>query len=88
MGGLERRMRDRWRTMSRLWEDKKTAANKLDLLGQLDYYSKLTTQLSWQKASDQAVRVVYNQSGTPTAALLEDNKALIDYTLYWIALQR
>ena len=85
MGGLERRMRDRWRTMSRLWEDKKTAANKLDLLGQLDYYSKLTTQLSWQKASDQAVRVVYNQSGTPTAALLEDNKALIDYTLYWIA---
>ena len=27
IGGLERRMRDRWRTVSRLWEENKTAAN-------------------------------------------------------------
>ena len=39
-------MRDRWQTVSHLWEDNKTAANKLDLLGQLDYYGKLSSQLN------------------------------------------
>ena len=28
---------------------------------------------------------MYNQSGTPTAALLESDAVLVDYTLYWIA---
>ena len=28
--------------------------------------------------------MVYNQSGAPTAALLHDNYALVDYTLFWI----
>ena len=28
---------------------------------------------------------MYNQSGAPTATLLEDDTALVDYTLYWIA---
>ena len=38
-------MRDRWQTISCLWDDNKTAANKLNLLGQLDYYGKLSSQL-------------------------------------------
>ena len=63
-GRLAMRMRDRWRTVSRLWEDNKAAANKLDLLGQLDYYGKLSSQLEWQKGpGNRPVRVVYNKSG-------------------------
>ena len=73
VGGLERRMRDRWRTVSRLWDKNKTTANKLSLLGQLDYYGKLTAQLKWmQDAEPRPVRVVYGGWGVPTAALLDD----------------
>ncbi len=86
LGGLDRRMRERWQTASSLWEENKAAANELDLLGQLDYYGKLSAQLEWrQNLSTRPVRVVYNSSGTPTAALLCDDDALVDYTLFWIA---
>ena len=86
LGSLERRMRDRWQTVSGLWEQNKASANKLSLLGQLDYYGKLSAQLDWQQnPGNRPVRVVYNQSGAPTAALLQDDDALVDYTLFWIA---
>ena len=58
----------------------------LNLSGQLDYLHKLTSQLHWQgNPGDRGIRVLYNQSGTPTAALLESDAVLVDYTLYWIA---
>ena len=86
LGGLERRMRDRWQTVSRLWEDNKTAANKMDLLEQLDYYGKLSAQLDWQRNPNQRpVRVVYSGWGAPTAALLHDDDAIVDYKLFWVA---
>ena len=86
LGGLERRMRERWRTVSRLWENNKALANNLNLLGQIDYLHKLSSQLDWQdRPGNRRVRVLYNQSGAPTATLLEDDTALVDYTLYWIA---
>ena len=84
LGGLERRMRDRWRTVSRLWEEEKTAANKMDLLAQLDYYGKLSAQLAWQRNPERPVRVVYGGWGAPTAALLHDDHAIVDYKLFWI----
>ena len=86
LGGLEWRMRERWRVVSRLWEEHKTAANKLNLLEQLDYYGKFSAQLQWQRDSgDRPLRVVYTGiSGTPTAALIDDNEAVIDHALYWI----
>ena len=86
LGELERRMRGRWQTINQLWEENKARANKLNLLGQLNFYGKFSSQLTWQSnAGDRPVRLVYNQSGTPTAALLNDGDALVDYTLYWIA---
>ena len=84
MGGLERRMRDRWRVVSRLWEDNKAAANKLDLLGRLDYYGNLSAQLDWTKKSgERPVRLVYTSAGVPTAALFEETDAVVDYKLFW-----
>ncbi len=86
LGRLERRMRERWQTVSGFWEQNKATANKLSLLEQLDYYGKLSAQLDWQQNSgNRPVRVIYNQSGAPTAALLQDDDTLIDYTLFWIA---
>ena len=85
LGGLERRMRERWQTISAMWETNKAPANHLNLLGQINYLHKLSSQLEWQHNSDErALRVVYTKSGEPTAALLQDCGALVDHLLYWI----
>ena len=85
LGGLERRMRERWRTISGLWDENKAPANKLDLLGRLDYHHELMVQLEWQRdPRERPVRVVQTQAGQPTAALLHKDSDLVDRKLYWI----
>ena len=85
LGGLERRMRERWQTVSRLWEDKKALANNLNLLGQLDYYGKLSAQLDWQNNPEgRPVRLVYTSSGQPTAAILYNETDLVENLLFWV----
>ena len=86
LGGLSQRMRDWWRTVSNLWETNRATANKMDLLGQLDYYGKLSSQLEWQRdKGGRPVRVAYSSSGMPTAALVNNGVTTVDYTLFWIA---
>ena len=86
LGGLERRMRERWQTVSHLWEGHKALANNLSLLGQLDYMGKLSSQLEWkQNAGDRPVRVVYTSAGQPTASIIEDDDIVVDYKLFWVA---
>ena len=82
---LARRMRDRWRTISALWDANKRAANRLALAERLDYHRELSRQLAWRAAAeDGACRVVYTKSGRPTAARLRDRDAIVDHTLYWM----
>ena len=86
LGGLGRRMRRRWRTVSGLWERNKSRANRLNLSGRLDYHRELSSQLEWrQDSGNRPLRVAYNQSGAPTAAIVHGDDVLVDYTLYWIA---
>ncbi len=85
LGGLERRMRERWQTISGLWEQHRARANKLSLLERLDYHRGLSSQLAWQRDPDgRPVRVVYTSNGQPTATLIEDDDAIIDNALMWI----
>ena len=57
LGGLERLMRGRWQTINQMWEDNKTAANKLNLLDRIDYHSVLSSQLDWwQRNCSELVR--------------------------------
>ena len=85
LGGLERRMRERWQTVSRLWEDNKALANRLNLLERLDYVHNLSSQLEWQRSPNGTrMNVVYTKSGEPTAAVLQDSETLVDHLLYWI----
>ncbi len=85
LGGLERRMRERWQTVSDLWEEHRAHANKLNLLGRLDYHGELSSQLEWQRNSGgRPVRVVYSSSGMPTAALVEDDSAIVENVLFWL----
>ena len=86
LGGLERRMRDRWQKVSRLWEAHKKPVNRLSLLGRLDFHHELSSQLEWRQfTGERLVRVVYSGWGTPTAAILHDDDAIVDYKLFWIA---
>ena len=85
LGGLERRMRERWQTVSQLWQENKAAVNKMNLLQQLDYMSKLSTQLEWQTdLENRPIRLIYTSSGQPTAAILYDDSALVENLLFWI----
>ena len=85
LGALGQRMRDRWRIVSRLWEQNKAEANKLDLSERLDYHGGLSSQLEWSKnPGKRPVRVVYTKSGEPTAALLDNSDAVVDHLLFWI----
>ena len=84
LGDLESRMRGRWQTISNLWEDNKAPANKLNLLGQLDYLHKLSSQLEWQREHrDRPTRLAYTTAGQPTAALLGPHE-LVTERLYWV----
>ena len=84
-GGLGRLMRGRWQTISGLWEQYKARANKLNLLGRLDYHRELSSQLDWQRNPEgRPVRVVYTKSGEPTAAILLANEVIVDHLLFWI----
>ena len=84
-GSLAPRTRHRWAEMSNLWEEHKGNNNPLNLLHQLDYRRKLTTQLDWRNDNaDRLLRVVYTSSGRPTAAIATDSNGVIDYTLFWI----
>ena len=85
LGGLQWRMRDRWQAISSLWEAHKEKANKLKLVGRLDYHGELSAQLQWQQhPARRPVRVVYSSSGEPTAAVLSERNAIVDYTLFWV----
>ncbi len=85
LSGLERRMRDRWQAISHFWEENKAPANRLNLLGQLDYIHKLSAQLEWQSdPGERTIRIVYTGNGEPTAARIQYD-AIVDTKLYWIA---
>ena len=85
LAGLEYRMRERWGTISRWWEENKAPVNRLNLLGQINYINKLSSQLEWQREhSDRSIRVLQTAAGQPIAAILPDDAFLVDETLYWI----
>ena len=86
LDSLSTRTRSRWQVMSNLWNQNKGAKNRKTLLEQLDYLNKLSAQLAWQHDNkERPFRVVYTSSGRPTAALVENHKAVIDHKLYWVS---
>ena len=74
--------RERWRAANRHFDQHKPANKDLTLLGQLDFIGQLSAQIPAAKRP--RYRVVYGQSGEPTAAIVRDRDCLIDYTLFWI----
>lgn len=86
IGRLDRRMRGRWQTVSRLWEEERGDNSDLSLAAHLDYHRALSSQLEWQhNRGNKPIRLVLSKNATPTAAVIQDNEALIDHALFWIA---
>ena len=82
---LDTRMRTRWNTMSALWDANKGKNDKKSLYQNLNYLSKLTNQLAYLRdPGDRPVRIAYSSSGVPTAALIADTQAILDYTLFQV----
>lgn len=72
-----------WREAEKHWEGNRSRSTKLSLREQLDYYGKLSGQFPLQRH-----RVLYTKSGIRIAAArLEGDKAIIDHTLYWAAVE-
>ena len=82
---LKPNMRSRWEIMERLWDENKGKTDKKTLVQNLNWLNKLTSQLeSLRLAGPNFVRIAYTTSGRPTAALITDNKAILDTTLYQV----
>ena len=78
-------MRSRWQTVSEIWDAHKSPANKLALSNQLNFFGHLVSQRNWQaNPGSRPIRIVYASAGQPTAALLSDDRAIVDSKLYWV----
>ena len=82
---LDGRMRSRWETMERLWEANRGKTDTKSLTQNLNWLNKLTSQLDYLRdPGDRPVRIAYTTSGRPTAALISDDEAIVDTTLYQV----
>jgi hypothetical protein len=63
-----------------IWNNNKQEATTGDLIEQFNYFGKLTAQFPIAET-----RVVYAKAGTlPAACVVQEKKAIIDTSLYWI----
>ena len=82
---LDPRMRHRWEIMEHLWDANK-GKSKFSLTRNLNHLNKMTSQLEYLRGSDTGiVRIAYTAIGQPTAALITDDKAILDTSLYQVA---
>ena len=82
---LDDRMAHRWEIMERLWDDNKGSDDPKSLSERLNYQNILTSQLAYlQSPSSHFVRIAYTAIGQPTAALITDNKSIVDTSLYQV----
>ena len=83
--GLTPNMRDRWEIMERLWDANKKKSDRKTLFQRLNYNNIFTSQLAALRAMPAGgVRLAYATSGRPTAAIIADDKAIVDTKLYQI----
>ena len=79
---LGERMRRRWRIAAETWEEHKGQNSKLTLIDQIDYMGKLSIQDGVEFQCEW--KVVYVQSGRPTASAINGSHFRVDYTLFWV----
>ena len=88
---LNPNMQARWEKMQRLWEANRGKTDTKSLTQNLNWLNKLSSQLEYLRqlifpveTVERPIRIAYTQSGRPTAALITDNKAILDRSLYQV----
>lgn len=82
---LHRTMRTRWNIAEAMFRDTHQGQSIKDLLNNLNHLNKLTSQLAYLRdPGEPKVRLAYTSSGEPTASLIHDCTAIVDYTLFWV----
>lgn len=70
---------DWWRSNERVWEENRGEKSNLSLNDRIDYFGNLSAQFPAAP-----IRAVYTKSGNYlTAAVISDERAVIDHNLYW-----
>ena len=82
---LDFRMQQRWPVMESLWDANKGKNDTKSLVQRLNFNSSLTSQLAYLRdPGDRPVRIAYSSAGRPTAALITDDKAILDYRTFQV----
>ena len=82
---LHSTMQRRWNNAAEMYREAHKNQAIKDLYSNLNHLNKLTSQLEYLQGTitnDETVRVAYTESGQPTAAIIRDNRAIVDRTLY------
>ena len=82
---LHSTMQRRWNNAAEMYREAHKNQAVKDLYSRLNHQSILTSQLEYLQnaiAGDETVRVSYTSSGRPTAAIIWDNHAIVDYVLF------
>ena len=82
---LDPNMRSRWAIMERLWDANKSKSDRKSLFERLNWFNSLISQLNYlSSAAPHAARIAYTGHGRPTASLITDSRAILDYTLFQV----
>ena len=78
-------MQRRWNEAAEMFRDAHKNQAIKDLYSNLNHLNKLTSQLEQMQralSGKDLIRVAYSSSGKPTATIIQDNHAVIDYVLF------
>ena len=82
---LHSTMQRRWNNAAEMYREAHKNQVIKNLYDRLNYQNILANQLEYLQgaiAKNETVRVAYTESGQPTAAIIRDNHAIVDRTLY------
>ena len=78
-------MQRRWSNAAEMFREAHKNQSIKDLYSNLNHLNKLTNQLGYLQGAiigDEMVRVAYSSSGEPTAAIIWNNHAIVDYKAF------
>lgn len=78
-------MQRRWNIAAEMYRTAHQSQAIKDLYSRINHHNILTSQLGHLQdttAGNDAVRMTYSSSGKPTAAIIRDNQAVVDYVLF------
>ena len=85
ISALHSTMQQRWNNAATMFGEAHKNRTIKDLYNNLNHLGKLTNQLEYlQTAIDdgETIRIAYTSSGEPTATIIRDNHAIVDYVLF------